>query len=109
MKARTEMSEHEVQTTIIDWLKMKRIFFWRANNGAMSIAHKGKSRFIRFGKKGSPDIFVIVGGKIFGIEVKAANGYQSQVQREFETEFTRAGGEYILAYSLEDVTHIFER
>jgi hypothetical protein len=65
--------------------------------------YKGKRRFVKFGPKGGPDIFAVIAGNIFGIEVKADNGFQSQVQKEFEVEFTRAGGVYLLCFSLEDV------
>lgn len=94
--------EHEVQSAIIDWLKMKRIFYWRSNTGAFAGTHNGKTRFVRFGKKGSPDIFVVIHGQIIGIEVKGDQGFQSQVQKEFEVEFTRAGGKYLLCFSLDD-------
>ena len=106
---RQRSTEHETQSVILDWLKVKRIFHWRSNTGAFVGTYKGKSRFVRFGKKGSPDIFVMIPGRgTFGIEVKASEGFQSQVQREFEVEFVRAGGCYILAFDLDDVIRVLE-
>ena len=99
-----EMSEHDVQSVILGWLGAKHYLFWRNNTGATIAEYKGKARFIRFGKRGSPDIYVLREGKLFGIEVKAhSKGFQSQVQHEFEVEFTKAGGKYLLCFSLEDV------
>ena len=95
--------QHQVQSAITDWLTHKRYLWWRNNSGGSIYMHKGKSRFVRFGKKGSPDVFVLIQGHLFGIEVKSDKGFQSQVQKEFEVEFTRAGGRYILAFKLEDV------
>jgi hypothetical protein len=106
--------ERDIQRQILDYLKLHRIFHWRQNVGSMAGKYKGKDWFVRFGYKGMPDIFVVQNGecglygcvhgytRIFGIEVKGSKGEQSQAQREFEVEFTRAGGRYILAHSLED-------
>ena len=96
------LSEHEVQAQILDWLKHKNYMFWRSNSGAMAGDHKGKRWYVKFGPKGGPDIFAVIKGQIFGIEVKSEKGFQSQVQKEFEVEFVRAGGIYLLCFSLED-------
>lgn len=107
-KGRAGPSEHQIQSQILDWLKVKRYFHWRNNSGGFGGQHNGKRWFVKFGKPGSPDIFVIRGGKIIGIEVKANSNYQSQSQYEFETEFKAAGGVYLLAYSLQDVTRVLD-
>ena len=96
------ISEHEIQAQILDWLKLKRIFAWRNNTGGFGGTHNGKKWFVKTGMKGSPDIYALVQGRLFGIEVKSDNGFQSQVQKEFEVEFTRAGGKYLLCFSLDD-------
>lgn len=100
-------SEHEIQSQILDWLKHKRYFHWRNNVGASVGQYKGKSRFIRFGVKGSPDIYVLRHGKLIGIEVKTKNNYQSQEQIVFQTEFEKAGGKYLVAWTLRDVELVF--
>jgi hypothetical protein len=102
----SELTEHEVQSLILDWLKQKHIWHFRSNAGAMAGSHKGKRWYVKFGPKGGPDIFAIIRGQIFGIEVKGDGGFQSQVQKEFEVEFTRAGGVYLLAWKLEDVMRV---
>ena len=105
---RPELTEHEVQSVILDWLKAKHIFHFRLNTGSFAGEYKGKKRFVRFGRKGAPDILAVIKGQIIGIEVKGEKGFQSQVQKEFEVEFTRAGGRYILAWDLNDVTRALE-
>ena len=96
------LSEQEIKRQITDWLTLKRYFWWPNNTGAFKVSYKGKGRFIRFGKKGSPDVYLLRKGILFGIETKSDKGFQSQVQKEFEVEFTRAGGVYLLCFSLED-------
>jgi hypothetical protein len=104
-----EIKEHDTQRAILDWLEHKRIFHWRNNVGGFTGVYQGKRRFVKFGKKGAPDIFAVIRGQIIGIEVKGSTGFQSQVQKEFEVEFTRAGGQYLLCFSLEDAIRGIER
>ena len=98
-------SEADIQRTIIDYLELHRFFFWRQNVGAHKIESEngGKGRFIRYGWPGLPDLFVIAGKRIVGIEVKAIDGEQSQAQFNFQVNFEKAGGIYILARSVDDV------
>lgn len=103
-----KLLESDIQRTILDWLCLHRIFHWRNNVGAFKGEYGGKNRFIRFGWPGSPDIFVINRGRILGIEVKGPRGKQSPQQKEFANGFAHAGGIYILARSLEDVTKELE-
>ena len=97
------MSEHDAQKAILDWLAYRRIFHWRNNTGAMVSEYKGKTRFMRFGSVGSPDIFVLKNGVCYGIEVKGPKGTQSDAQKEFQVRFEVAGGVYILAKGIDEV------
>lgn len=88
-----------IQKQITDYLTYRNFFWWRNNTGAMaSPSNDGhKRRFIRFGKKGSPDIFVLFLRVLFGIEVKAEKGSQTDSQKQYEIDFKEAGGVYVLA------------
>jgi hypothetical protein len=97
------LSEQEIKRQVTDWLTQKRYFWWPNNTGAFKASYGGKPRFVRFGKPGSPDLFVMRKGITFGLELKSEKGFQSQVQKQFEVEFTEAGGKYLLCYSLQDV------
>lgn len=90
--------EGEIQSQILDWLKLKRIFHYRQNVGAMSV---GK-RFIRFGLKGLPDIICVIRGQYVGLEVKADGKDQSVAQVNFGVSLERAGGKYHVVHSLEE-------
>jgi hypothetical protein len=97
------MSEHDAQTSILEWLAYRRIFHWRNNTGAMSGEHNGKPWFMRFGSVGSPDIFAMKCGTCYGIEVKGPKGRQSDAQKEFQVRFEAAGGVYVLAKGIDEV------
>jgi hypothetical protein len=103
------LTEHAIQSQILDYLKAKRIFHWRNNSGAMKSSYRGKSRFMHFGAVGSPDIFVVVKGKIVGFEVKGQGKYPSEAQVHFGDSLTKAGGFYYVVRSLDEVTNILGR
>jgi hypothetical protein len=97
------VKESEIQKQILDYLALKRIFHYRNNSGAFVDSQK---HFYRFGALGSPDIICVIKGQYVGIEVKAAKGKQSEHQKTFQQALEAAGGKYVLAYSLEDVTNL---
>jgi len=97
------MLEKAIQKSILDYLGYRQKCFWRNNSGAMVSEYKGRQRFMRFGENGSPDIFVVKNGNIYGLEVKNEKGKQSDSQKEWEDKFTKAGGIYKVVRSLEDV------
>jgi hypothetical protein len=94
-------TEHEIQRQILGWLKIKHIWHFRNNTAAVKLSYKGKGRFVKFGVPGSPDIYVLKEGRLFGLEVKSEKGFQSQQQNAFEVEFIRAGGIYGIVRTLE--------
>jgi len=100
---KTKLKEKDTQQTIIEYLKIKKIFHYRNNSGAMMGEYNGKRRIVRFGALGSPDIVCIVKGRYVGIEVKGTDGRQRDSQIEFQEQLEKAGGKYILARSLDDV------
>lgn len=95
------MKETDIQRSILDYLKLKRVCHWRNNSGAMKTDRGG---FYRFGTPGSPDIFVLQNGTIFGIEVKTETGRLSDTQIAFRDTFEANGGHYIIARSIDDLS-----
>lgn len=59
-----------------------------------------------YGKNGSPDIIVCYRGKFIAIEGKIAKGQQSGWQRLRQNQIERAGGIYIVARDVSDVSDI---
>lgn len=100
-----KLKEKDVQKAILDWLFWNKIFHYRNNTGAFVDSNK---HFYRFGELGSPDIIAVKDGVFIGIEVKGTGGKQSEYQKQFEERLTKAGGKYILAYSLDDVEDLIK-
>lgn len=97
------MLEKQIQKQITDYLEWKHYFWWRNNSGAMLSEYKGKTRFMRFGQSGSPDLFIVINGKIIGCEVKNEKGKQTDNQKEWQERFEKAGGIYLLTRSLDEI------
>jgi hypothetical protein len=98
------LKEKEIQSAIVEYLKLKRIFHYRNNTGAFVDKN---NHMYRFGALGSPDVVAVKDGRYIAIEVKTAKGIQSDAQLNFQRELERAGGQYILARSLDEIIKIF--
>ena len=72
----------------------------------------GKKRFMRFGVPGMADILAfpvysdgLIAGRIipFWLEVKTAEGKQSEMQKSFQAQVENARHKYAVVRSIEDV------
>lgn len=99
--------EKDIQRSILDYLGYKRVFHWRNNTGAFSGEHNGTRRFVKYGAVGSPDIFALHKGTLYGIEVKRPGGKQTEAQRLFQFDMEQNGGVYRVARSIDDITDLF--
>ena len=111
-------SEKAIQNdTLVELSALEGGMFWRNNTGQGWVGKRVEARVgstikvtqdmviltaarpITFGLPGSADILGAYRGVPCAVEIKAANGRQSQQQKAFETVWTRAGGLYVLARS----------
>lgn len=98
------MLEKDIQKAIIEYLNYRGVFNWRNNSGAMKTEHS----FVRFGAVGSPDVFAMQGGILYGIEVKTPKGVLSPYQKHWGELLEKAGGKYVVARSVDEVMAIFK-
>ena len=94
------MKEKDIQSAILQYLKLNKIFHYRNNTGGF---RDYRNHFYRFGALGSPDIVCVVKGKYLAIEVKNERGKQTRHQKEFQDKLEEAGGIYILTRSLDEL------
>lgn len=118
------ISESAIQKQILDLLKVKRIFAWKASSTGIYDQKRGAFRknphtvgvadiiailkmrpyYIETGKDcTAPDI-----GCFWAIEVKAAKGKLSPAQESFRDAVIAAGGKYTLARSADDIIKALE-
>jgi SpoU rRNA methylase family enzyme len=88
----SELNESEIQDQIIEVLERRNIFFYRAASGG--------NRKARFGRRGAPDLILVIKGLYVGVEVKTLKGEQSREQTVFQTDLEKKGhGIYLLVRS----------
>lgn len=99
-------TEKATQKTVLDYLTKKGVLFYRQNSGAFKTASGGFYKFASM--NGLPDIVAIKKphGQFIGIEVKDKKGVLNENQLKFKELLESAGGIFIIARSLDDVTPI---
>ncbi len=73
--------------------------------------YRGKTRMIKMGYLGSPDIIGIqpITGKFFGIEVKREGKKQSENQKNFEEKCKKENALYFLVDSFEGIKNVINQ
>lgn len=106
------VSANALTRSILQYLADIKVKAWRNQTGALRAEGSGnaRSRFVRFGEKGSADIFAIAppDGKFIGIEVKAGKDKMSEAQVQWHLEVRAMGGVTIEARSIDDVISYFQ-
>lgn len=102
------MSEIQLQSAVIDYLNLKKHFFWRQNT--TPVYDVTRKTFRKMGKgalKGVPDIIIITdGGFAVFLELKSKGKYLSKEQKEFKERCDKIGAEYYLIRSVDELKEI---
>lgn len=78
-----------------------KLVFWRSNAG---IGFTKSGFMITFGRKGLPDLMVLMGGRFIGIELKSKTGTLEASQKELRPLLEAQGCAYHVIRSVEDLT-----
>ena len=103
---RRDNPEEQLQRTVVAWLRWQKpdCVWYFVNNGArLSKAQAGKAIGMGVLPGVGDLVFVLLGGRVGFIELKAEAAYLSAVQRDFSTKVQALGAWYALARSIEDV------
>lgn len=101
---RLDPLESTIQSSICDYLAIKRYFFYRVNNiPPYDSARKTFRSMPKNSRLGVADIFLLHKGVPYFIEVKTRKGKMSDHQKSFEKDVIANGGIFILARDIEDV------
>jgi hypothetical protein len=100
-------TETQIQTAICEYLTLKGYFFWRQNNVApVQIGKDGSiamRRMPKYARKGTPDIYILVPGRVILMEVKSSTGVLSEEQKELQNVCGNFQIQYCVVRSIEDV------
>ncbi len=100
-------TEHQIQKAILDYLKARKILAWRQNAGGFVIKEGNKTRYIKTGIAGLPDIAVMLPyGIMLFLEVKNEKGKLSEKQKEFFEKARELGHYCEVVRSIDDVEKI---
>jgi hypothetical protein len=96
------MLEQAIQRQILDYLRYRGIFCWKATTGGI---YDQKRRIFRTNQApGVRDILgILKGGRFLAIEVKSPTGRVSAHQQQFIDEIAARGGVAFVARSIEAV------
>lgn len=86
------------------WLTERKIFYYRNNTQGIPLHGLKQGQFRPSLAPGAPDLVCIISGTFTGIELKAPGKKQTDNQIDFERRVISAGGRYILANSLGQLT-----
>lgn len=92
-------TEEQEQILFIQWLRSKRLDYWHTPNSTYTKSWNQKRKNQAMGvQSGIPDLFVIVNGKVVGVEMKRAKGgVVSSNQKIWIERLNNAGIETIVA------------
>lgn len=103
------ITEQDIQKTIIDYLKIKKYVVFKHRNVGIFKQKTGSYIPLSFGEKGISDIIACSPkGTFVAVEVKKPGGRPSTDQLDFLARIKANGGIGILAYSLDDVLATLE-
>ena len=99
-------SEREVLGLCLNWLKNRKIFCNRMNNGTFEL----NGRWHTYGIKGAGDIhgMLPVSGRHFEVEVKKGKGGRLSVEQQKRMHDVRATGAiYMVVHGIPELEHYF--
>jgi penicillin-binding protein-related factor A (putative recombinase) len=102
------LKEKQIENSILSYLKMRNLFFWKNESVGVYDVKKGiyRRKTSRHRKVGVADIIGVIKGRAVFIEVKSAKGKLSPSQVQFLDEAKQNGAITIVARSIEDVEHV---
>ena len=95
--------ENAVVKAVLDFLKLKGVFAWRNQSTGI---YDGKRWRPAHTIRGVSDIIAVHNGTAYFIECKTATGRLSKYQADFRDAVTKAGGVFILARGVADVSQL---
>lgn len=100
-----KVSEKDVQASCLQYLSLKKYFYFRLNN--IPVFQNGHFRSLsEHIPKGLPDCVLVHKGKFIGLEFKGSSGKLSEDQIECARRIFKAGGDHHFIHSIEDLQNI---
>jgi hypothetical protein len=105
-------TEADIHAAVVDALRRLArpgVVWWHTPNGERRDARDG-AKLARFGvRAGMPDLFVLIAGRLYGLELKRFGGRLSAAQRDMHMALTVAGATVTTAASIDDALVVLRR
>jgi hypothetical protein len=101
-----KMKESDLQKTIIDYLRLKKIFVFKLNNWGF---RKPNGGFIPAQTKGLPDLICHIKGQVIYLEIKQEKGILSEHQKVFQKQCTDDMVNYFVIRNLDDIINLLTK
>ena len=109
--SRRNNPEEQLQRTIVEWLRWTKpdcVWFFVNNGARLSKAQAGIAKAMGVLPGVADLVFVLPGGRVGFIEVKAPGKHLSIAQKAFAASVEKLGAQYDQAWSIGDVQDIFK-
>ena len=100
--------ETPIVKAILEALALRGIWAWRTNSGTIVGSHKGKDWVVRGAPSGTPDILLVLNGRLCGLEVKTEDGKLRASQQRWADKARKNGVGYGVARSVSEALAIVE-
>ncbi len=105
------ITHNALKSQILEYLTLRGWLAWSNNTGAFPVEDEQHARrFVRFGRKGSADIFALrpSDGRFYSIEVKVGGDKLRPEQQQWLEEVRAHGGVAIVARDLVEVVALVD-
>jgi hypothetical protein len=104
------MTEFDIQKAVVGHLQARarpNVFWCSIPNNPRSKVSGARLKAAGM-RSGAPDLLLVLSGRAYGLELKTDRGRQSPAQKEVETQWEDAGGDYFVARGLDEALDILE-
>jgi hypothetical protein len=97
--------ESDILRSCLDLLRLRGVFAWRVNSGAVAGEYNGRRRFVRFhGAPGCADIIgILPGGRFLAVECKRPGNKPTPQQTAFLEAVRQQGGLALVVSDVRDL------
>ncbi len=109
---RSVLTHSALKAQILEYLTLRGWLAWSNNSGAFPVEDgTHQRRYVRFGKRGSADIFAVhpPDGRFVSIEVKVGRDDLRDDQRQWMQDVQAHGGMAVVARDLDDVVQLLDK
>jgi hypothetical protein len=106
MAATLKASEAQIQAACLEYLALRGYFYFRLNQAGIALPDGRHRSLPKHTPVGLPDAVLVKDGRFIGLEFKRSGASQSFAQVEVAKRILRAGADYHVIRSLDDLMHL---